>query len=63
MPFTVVNTIHIPDIDFGNHLVESLGAQVISAPARTEEELIQCTSYADGVVCESQRSGNAGHRP
>lgn len=51
MPFTVVNTIHLPGIDFGDHLLEPLGASVISAMGRTEEELIACTAGADGVVC------------
>ena len=51
MRYTVVNTIHLPGIDFGDHLLESLGARVVSAMGRTEEELIECTAEADGVVC------------
>ena len=51
MGFTVVNTIHLPGIDFGDHLLEPLGARVVSAMGRSEEELIQCTGQADGVVC------------
>ena len=51
MGFTVVNTIHLPDIDFGDHLLTPLGARVITAMGRTEEELIRCAAEADGVVC------------
>ena len=51
MSFKVVNTIHLPDIDFGDHLLQSFGAKVISAMGRTEKELIDCTAHADGVVC------------
>ena len=51
MSFKVVNTIHLPDIDFGDHLLQSFGAKVVSAMGRTEKELIDCTAHADGVVC------------
>ena len=51
MRFTVVNTIHLPDVDFGDHLLRPLGAEVVSAMGRTEQELIDCTVRADGVVC------------
>ncbi len=51
MIYTVVNTIHLPDVDFGGHLLEPLGATVVSAMGRTETELIECTGGADGVVC------------
>lgn len=51
MSFTVVNTIHLPDIDFGNHLLNKLDARVVSAMGRTEAELIDCAVGADGVVC------------
>ncbi len=51
MRFKVVNTIHLPDIDFGDGLLRPIGAEVISAMGRTEKELIDCTAQADGVVC------------
>lgn len=51
MHFTVVNTIHLPGIDFGDELLTPVGARVISAMGRTETELIDCTADADGVVC------------
>ena len=51
MRYTVVNTIHLPDVDFGDDLLQSFGAKVISALGRTEDELIDCTAHADGVVC------------
>jgi D-3-phosphoglycerate dehydrogenase len=51
MGYTVVNTIHLPDIDFGDHLLDPFGVRVVSAMGRSEEELIQCTGEADGVVC------------
>ena len=51
MHFKVVNTIHLPDIDFGNHLLDRVDAEVASAMGRTEKELIDCAAHADGVVC------------
>jgi D-3-phosphoglycerate dehydrogenase len=51
MSLTVVNTIHLPNIDFGDHLLQSIGATVVSAIGRTEEELIEGAAHADGVVC------------
>ena len=51
MGFMVVNTIHLPEVDFGDHLLEPLGARVVPAPGRSEEELIQSTAQADGVIC------------
>ena len=51
MRFRVVNTIHLPDVDFGDHLLQPCGAEVVSAMGRTEKELIDCSAHADGVVC------------
>ncbi|MDJ0912329.1 MAG: C-terminal binding protein [Desulfobacterales bacterium] len=51
MPFKVVNTIHIAGIDFGRKLLDPLDAQLVSAPSRTETELIKNTSDADAVIC------------
>jgi D-3-phosphoglycerate dehydrogenase / 2-oxoglutarate reductase len=51
MRLTVVNTIHLPGIDFGDHLLEPAGARVVSAMGRTEKELMASTGQADGVVC------------
>ena len=51
MRFTVVNTIHLPGVDFGDHLVTPCGAEIVSAMGRTEDELIDCCAHADAVVC------------
>jgi len=51
MRFAVVNTIHLAGIDFGDHLVEPCNAAIVSAPGRTEEELINGCIRADAVVC------------
>ena len=51
MRFSVVNTIHMPGVDFGDHLAASCGARIHSAPGRTEEKLIDGCTSADAVVC------------
>ena len=51
MSFSVVNTIHLPGVDFGDHLVAPCNATIVSQPGRTEEELIDSCARADGVVC------------
>ena len=51
MSYTVVNTISLPGVDFGDHLMDPSNAKIVSALGRTEEELIACCAHADGVVC------------
>ena len=51
MSFSVVNTIHLPGVDFGDHLVAPCDATILSAPGRTEETLIDGCAQADAVVC------------
>ena len=51
MKYTVVNTISLPGVDFGDHLMVPCNATIVSALGRTEDELIECCAQADGVVC------------
>jgi D-3-phosphoglycerate dehydrogenase len=51
MTFTVVNTIHLQGVDFGEPLVAFGDVATVSALGRTEDELIDCCARADGVVC------------
>ncbi len=51
MSFTVVNTISLPGVDFGEHLLEPFDVRLISALGRSEQELIDCAAQADAVVC------------
>lgn len=50
MKFKVVNTIHVPGMDFGDNLLESTSASLTNVMARTEDELIRCAKDADAVV-------------
>ena len=51
MVLRVVNTIHLEGVDFGPHLLQGLDVEVVSALGRSEEELVDCASEADGIVC------------
>ena len=51
MSYKIVNTIHVPGVDFGEKLLEPLGAELLNAPGRTEEELIEHAADADAVIC------------
>jgi len=51
MSFKVVNTVHLPDVDFGEKLLESLDATLANGFWRTEDELISNTADADAVLC------------
>lgn len=51
MTFKVVNTIHLPDVDFGESLLEPLDAETINAFVQTEEDLIESCVDADAIIC------------
>lgn len=51
MRFKVVNTIHIPGLDFGESLLESLDIRLVNALRRTEDEIINSAADADAVIC------------
>lgn len=51
MAFRVVNTIHVPGVDFGESLLENLDAEMAHAFAQTEDELIEGCVDADAVIC------------
>ena len=51
MKFKVVNTIHIPGVDFGEKLLISSDASLVNAPGRTEDEIISNAADADAVIC------------
>ncbi len=51
MSFKVVNTISIPGLDFGNHLLEPLDATLVEGRWRTEDEIISSAADADAVIC------------
>ena len=51
MSFKVVNAIYTPGLDFGEKLLEPLGATLVNGFWRTEEELISNAADADAVIC------------
>jgi D-3-phosphoglycerate dehydrogenase len=51
MKFKVVNTVHLPGPDFGEKLLEPLGAKLTNGFWRTEDELITNAADADAVIC------------
>lgn len=51
MSFEVVNTTYMPGLDFGEKLLEPLGANLISGMWRTEEDLLENAANADAVIC------------
>jgi D-3-phosphoglycerate dehydrogenase len=51
MGFKVVNSIYNPLMDYGEHQLASLDVSLAKGYWRTEEDLIQNTSDADGVIC------------
>ena len=50
MPFTVVNTIYLKGLDFGEHLLGGLEVQLLNRPARAEMDLIAAAGDADAVI-------------
>jgi len=51
MTFKVVNTIQLPGVDFGGHLLQGMNAVFEEKPGRTEEEIIAAAADADAVIC------------
>jgi len=51
MTFKIVNTIHVPGIDFGESLLAGFDAGILNIMGRTEEELRRSSSDADAVIC------------
>ena len=49
MSLTVLNTIAIPDVEFGAHLLDGLDAHLVQAPVRTEAALVAAAAQADAV--------------
>jgi D-3-phosphoglycerate dehydrogenase len=50
MKFKVVNTIHVPGMDFGEGLLDATRATLTKVMARTEDELIRWATGADAVI-------------
>ena len=51
MTFKVVNTIQLPGVDFGGHLLQGMDAVFEEKPGRTEEEIVAAAADADAVIC------------
>ncbi|QTA87996.1 C-terminal binding protein [Desulfonema magnum] len=51
MGFKVVNTIHLPGVDFGENLLAPLDAELVNVFGRTEDEIISNAADADAVIC------------
>ena len=51
MQFKIVNTIHIPGLDFGASLLDDIDAELIDHLCRTEAEIITQAADADAVIC------------
>ena len=51
MGFKVVNTVLVPGMNYGEDLLKSLGATLVSGNWYTEDELIGNTKDADGIIC------------
>ena len=48
MTFRVVNTIQLPGVDFGGHLLQGMDAVFEEKPGRTEEEIVVQARYSRG---------------
>ncbi len=57
MTFKVVNSFWMPEIDFGERLLESLGATVVNVICQSEDEIVAQASDADAII------GSASHQP
>lgn len=53
MNFRVVNAFSMPDLDYGERLLEPLGATLISGMWRTEDEIIERARDADAILCSA----------
>jgi D-3-phosphoglycerate dehydrogenase len=50
MGLKVVNIFDIPGVDFGERLLESMGAELVKKMCRTEDEIISYAKDADAVI-------------
>lgn len=57
MSFKVVNVFNLPDADFGDKLLEPLGATLVNGMWRTEAEIVENVTGADAIIC------SATHQP
>ena len=57
MSHKVVNAFHLPDVDFGEGLLEPLGAAMVSGVWLTEDGIIANAADADALIC------SATHQP
>lgn len=55
--FKVVNAFNLPDADFGERLLDPLGAVMVSGTWSTEDEIIANAGDADALIC------SATHQP
>jgi len=53
MSFKVVNTLVVPGVSYGEELLDSLDATLVTGSWFTEDELISHTKDADAVICAS----------
>ena len=51
MGYKIVNTIHIPDLDFGTALLDTIDAELFECLCLTETEIMDHASDADAVIC------------
>ena len=51
MAFKIVNTIHIPDLDFGTALLDPIDAELVDCLCLTEADLLAHASDADAILC------------
>jgi D-3-phosphoglycerate dehydrogenase len=51
MAFKVINAIHIPGIDYGEHLLESLAVKIENGMWLTEDDIIKNVGDADALIC------------
>lgn len=53
MSFKVVNAFELPDFDFGERLLDPLGATLTAGMWHTEDEIIANAVDADAIICSS----------
>ena len=51
MAFKIVNTIHIPGLDFGTALLDPIDAELVDCLCLTEADLLAHASDADAILC------------
>ena len=50
MSFKVANVFHMPEVDFGDELLQPLGQALVKAMSMTEESIIGSAADADAVI-------------